>query len=143
MRQGYGGTNDTVSSFIVDNMTSSFSELMKPTITPQGYVINDDNSFKKEFKMLLINIGDYYMDSWYNINEDKSVTFFPFLNNNTPTPLFPKLTNFIDHSNEDIKIRLKEQLLGNPVTKIINLTDLSTLQVNIHDHIILTRNTKS
>jgi len=60
------------------DVSNSYERLLSPTTLPAELIYIND-TYTDSFRALLYQIGDYHLGSWWIINEDNSVTFFPFL----------------------------------------------------------------
>lgn len=70
---------------------SSVKQLYKPLHIAKEYCVDNNDKYKNDFLALLYQIGDYYQNIWWKINDDFSVTFFHFLPGSIPQ--FPALYN--------------------------------------------------
>jgi len=97
------------------SVSLTYQQLLKPTTIPSEMIWNGD-SFIKDFSALLFQIGDYYMGEWWTINDDNSVTFFPFFKDSglTSIPTLPKIYSYSTITLAELQKQIEKSGTENP-----------------------------
>ena len=102
---------------------SSFQRLRKPIIIPMAMITDEDGGYSSDFKCLLTQIGDFFLDDWYVLGEE-NVTFFPFLTEaDSPPPVLPVQVDFTTITPEALIQKIGQRFAENPIHAVI--TDFS------------------